>query len=144
MNLSVRVTRDELALADLQLNDGVKYHTTPDIDPGQVSWRRESATSPYVDGEFTISRAKEESEGKVTIEVVATSQSLLRTYIGDLINAFTQEEFNLIFDIDGAVYTWTCEAADYAVKWEHIRFHSFHALVGFQFPRSPIPVAGPY
>lgn len=144
LTLSVLVDRTELSLADLEINDGTTYIVTDRVNPGAVSWRREQVTSPYVDGAVTVSRAKEIVEGQIVVDVLGATQGAVQNSIATLIDAFTQDQFELTFSMDGTIYKWQCEAADYIVNWDRVRFINRKVSVGFQFPRQPVPLTGPY
>lgn len=144
ISLSVTISRSELGLSDLELNDGTTYICTPEIEPGQITWRRERVQSPYVDGEFTVSRAKDDGEMRIIVDVLGATHSAIRTSIDTLIDAFTQSTFTLTIAIGGTTYAWTGEAADYAMTWDHVRMIGERVAVGFQFPRKSAAAAGPY
>lgn len=141
--LSVTVTRTELGLGDLEINDGTTYICTPKLDPGAVSYRREQVKSPFVDGTFTISRVKDQTEFQLVVDVLGSTHSAMQSAVGTLIDAMTQDEFTLKVVIDGATYSWTCEAGDYAMGWSNAHFASTRTAVAFTLPRKPVPASGP-
>jgi hypothetical protein len=144
LTVSLVVSRTELSLADLEVNDGVTYFLTDRFTPGPITWRRESVTSPYLDGEFTISRVREESDIQLAIDVIGTTQTGIQTSVQTLIDAFTQHNFTLTFTVEGSVWKWNCEAGDYALAFENVRFYNRRQTIAFTLPRHPVAVQGPF
>lgn len=128
----------------LNINDGTNYILVPqNLNPATVTYRRAQVTSPFVEGRFTVNRVLDAVEGEIEIDVIGSSQSALQTNIAALIAAFTADEYVLSITIDGATYSWDCEAADYAMLWVHERMHALRVPMRFAFQRSPVPASGP-
>ena len=143
MILAASITRTSLALADLNINDRVKYIVSDGFDSGAVSWRREQVESPYVESKITVGRVRDVVEAKMAIQVLGSTQAVVADNITELVEAFTQDQFTLTVTMDGTQYRWLGEAADYTMDWSRERIHSRVPLVAFGFLRHPIPVAGP-
>lgn len=111
MSLSVWVTRTELGLADLQLNQ-LPYKVS-DWDPGQQAWRRTWVDSQMVHGRVLLHAAKEVRFGALDLLVAGDTQAGRDTNRTALTNAFSQFDYEVRRDIDGHVQAWRCEPADW-------------------------------
>ena len=138
LSVSLKITRQELDESPLELNDGAYLVASDGLRPGDIGYRREQVSSPWVDGEFTVHRHKESPEAQIVINVQGDSQSQLKAHIETLVKAFTQDEFDLELEINGAKWFWRGEAADHAIGWGRERRHALSVPVGFQFPRYPV------
>lgn len=136
------VTRDELGLDDLDIDDGDRYVMTNKVNPGSVSWSRQQVESNFVHGAFTIGRRKDLSTMEMVINVEADHFHNLTNYVEELVEAFEQDTFRLHIEVEGRTYEWMCETADHAVSWDPVRVHNRRVSVAFSIPRQPIPVRG--
>jgi hypothetical protein len=136
------VSRPELGLADLNLNDHVNYYVAPGIFGGTVSWRRQTVQSPWIEGQFTVGAVRDQVEDKFVVEVLGADQPSLQVNLQNLIKAFSQSSFNLTVQLDTAYYTYACEASDYTIDWTNTRFMAKQVQVSFSLRRSPVPVNG--
>lgn len=149
LDLSVLVTRDWLGLGPLEVNDQVAYRSAPELLGTQVSWNNNRVGSPWIDGEFTVSRTRGMVEEPVGVEVTGRTLpnqvltgSRLQANFAALIDAFTQDSYTLTVTIDGVVYAYECEAAGYQVTWSGPRFMARRGKIAFTVPRQPAPVLG--
>jgi hypothetical protein len=142
LTVSLQVTRE--GSTSLELNDGVTYILTDRVTPGPITWRRESVTSPYLDGEFTVSRVREESDLQLVVDVIGTTLSEIDTAVEVLIDALTQPAFEITFTVEDVTYQWSCEAGDYVMAFENVRFYNRRTTVAFTIPRHPVPIQGAY
>lgn len=136
------VTRELLALSPLEVNDHITYALTATIMGGQTAWERNEASSPWVDGEFTVSRKKRNVTEQIVIDVYGADQVELQDNIKTLIEAFTQDNYGLLINVTGAQKAYKCFAADYQVSWTHTRVHALNVPVTFNVPRMPNPLLG--
>ena len=144
LTLSLYVTRTELGLTNLQLNEDPYKVSANDFNPGSVVFRRETAKSPYVDGGIVTGAVKDLVEGGINIDVSGADHSALRTNLDTLITAVTEQRyFDLYFTVNGAEYAWKCDRADYATGFVHERLHAIYLPVAITFTRAPTPVSGP-
>lgn len=141
--VSCSVTRTSLALADLNLNDHVAYYPSGDIFGATITWRRTTVKSPFVESEFTTNRVRNLVEDKFAVNVLGADQVTMANNITTLINAFSQDTFNLTVQLDSQPYTYACEASDYSMDWQIGRMHSLQTEVKFNLRRSPVPINGP-
>lgn len=141
--LSVQISRDDLGLAALDLNDHVSYYISGQNFLGQaVSWDRKQVTSPFMDGSVTTTRTRQMVNDQLSVEVLGSTQVDLQNKLTTLIQAFAQDTFNLQVAFSTATYQWECESADYTVSFQAERWIAQQVLVSFQFPRNPVPILG--
>jgi hypothetical protein len=141
------VTRTELSLSNLTINDDT-YKIIRDMwGPGVVQYDRQKVSSPYVNGDFLTNRKKAQVEMPLGIRVTGTSKIDCWNKVGTLLRAFEQFSYELSLTIDGTTFTYTCEAADYSVG-DGGMFQTFHMKaykqeVRLLIPRRPTPTEGP-
>lgn len=142
MDLSVIITRTELSLADLELNAAPYTVVGDGIEPGQTELERHQATSPFVDGTYTISSKRNQPSMVITLDVRGDTTAEINTNVDTLVNAFDQDVFEVAVTIDGQSFRWRGERADRGVGWRKERWHAYVVRAAFQFPRHPIPLTG--
>lgn len=151
--LSALVTRTQLGLSDLQINDNLNYRISgaDQFMQGTVIWERDSTKSPYVEGEFTTNRRRSNVQERLGVEVFKGDSAgisgqgkfALEANIQQLIQAFTQDAFVINATANSGTtwqqeWHWACEAADYAVTITGPRLASQQALVVFTVIRNPV------
>lgn len=136
------VTRSLLGKADLNINDHAKYILTDTIMGGTVTWERQQASSPWVDGDITISRRRPNVQENVKVYVLGNTQTELQTNLAELVEAFIQDTYTLQIAPGNQSYAWQCESADYTVEFSHVHFYAKKLVVNFMVPRRPIMTAG--
>jgi hypothetical protein len=138
------ITRASLSLGNLDIDTDPYKLGQENLDPGEVSWRRQWATSPFVHGSIEVNKTKDISRGTLDVLVDgAGSESTLRSEVATLITAFSQSSYELHLTVNSTDWAWSCFAADYAVNFDNWRMSSI-AICKFSIFRKPIPVAGPY
>src|SRR6478735_9822764 len=113
IDLSVQVNRSLLALDPLELADGKPYFVASQFMGTAVSWDRQMVSSRWVDGDWTVSRRRANVTEQIAIEVIGGDMATLRAAMTTLIEAFTQDHYTLTVIINGVVFAYDCEAADY-------------------------------
>jgi hypothetical protein len=136
------VTREELGLPDLDINDNDNYIVGPNLAPGVVAWQRLQASSPFMHGAVTVGRRKDIVTAEIAVDILANNFTALTAAKQTIVEAFEQDSFRLKMTFEGSQYEWACEAADHGVSWEHPRVHARRLTVLFSFPRQPIPLLG--
>jgi hypothetical protein len=146
LGLAVTVSRSALALTDLDINDHVAYRCAAQLLGGQVSWRRNQVSSPWIDGAVTVSRAREMVTEQLGVEVFGATATELETNVAALVQAFGQSSFTLTVTVEGLAHGYACEAADinYAQFWNGPRLVARQAQLVFSVPRQPVPTAGAF
>lgn len=146
LTISALVSRTQLALADLDINDHVDYVLAgPQAFGGAVQWSRKQVSAPWVDGEITVERHRTNVTEPLSVYVAGTSISDLDANLGTLIAAFQQDRFTFQLVVGGANHAWDCEAADISqVLYDTTHVVAKYVTVTFAVPRKPIPLAGAF
>ena len=144
LGMGVSVTRTQLGLPVLNINDHNAYYVADTFLGGQMAWNRNQVTSPYVDGSVTVNRTRSMVTEQIVVEVLGgPSQALLQANVATLIAAFSQDSYLLSITLPQATtYQYLCEAADYQVSWTSPRFFAKQLQVTFSMPRQPIALVG--
>lgn len=141
LEMSVVVTRTQLALPDLQINDFVTYYVGSGFLGETMAWVRETASSAFLDGAITTSRRRGMVSEPMPVEVLGDTPRDLQLNMNDLIKAFEQSLFNVIITIGtgthAASYTLVCESADHQMEWTGPRWVAIHGKVSFTVPCQP-------
>ena len=136
------VTRSDLGLGSLNINDNADYKVGNEIMGAMVTYDRKIVSSPYVNGDVTVHRRRGNVSEKFSVYVMAATQTELQTNTKTLIDAFSQNKFNLAVTLDSVQYTYQCEASDYQVEWSNAHMFSLMVKVTFNLIRNPIPLVG--
>lgn len=145
IDLSVTVSRDALGLGPLEVAFGDRYYCAPKFLGGQVQWNRKKISSPFVDGEITTQRSRQNVTENIGVEVRAPTSADLQAFTEELIAAFLQDRFTLTVIADGVTWSYRCETADYQVlTWDTARMVARAGQVLFQVPRQPVALSGGY
>lgn len=143
VDLSVEINRDALALLPLEIADGHPYYVATQFLGSGVAWDRQTVASRWVDGDFTTSRRRGNVTEQVAVEVACASTAALLLATEVLIAAFTQDAFTMTVTIDGRIWAYQCEAADYqSLQWSTPRLSAHQGQVLFGVPRRPVALAG--
>lgn len=146
LTLACEISRTELALANLALEDEANGYEIVSLGPGALSWRRETVRSPYVHGETLVTAVKDLSIAPMTVRVKASSAATLDTRLDALLDAFAQFEYSIGVTIDGVSKIWTCQPADLSVG-DGGEFNKYQLMakmyeVTLSIPRHPVPTSG--
>lgn len=136
------VSRTELGLARLDINDHLNYILNDELLGGTNTWNRQTTKSPYVDGEFTVNKTLAQVEERIAVECLGDSSYLLQYNVAQLIKAISQSQYVLTIYTDDSVWAYDCEAADYTVGWEKTRRMVFRATVQLMVRRKPKLLTG--
>ena len=140
--MSVLVSRTLLGLPALQINDHLNYKVAPQFLGGNVQWNRTKVTSPFLDGEVTTQRTRQNVSEQIAVEIFAGSAAELQANTAALLAAFSQDSFVLTVTIAGTVYAYQCEAADAQTAWTGPRMMAHQGQVVFGVPRQPLALTG--
>jgi hypothetical protein len=128
----------------LNINDNVKYRVSADsLGQSSVSFRRTEVKSPYVEGSFLVHAVKDMVSENISVFVNGysvdseQSQDALRDNIQALIDAFTQNYFDLKYSFGNSEILWKCHSADYSVQQSREYIHKMTVPVRFSFSRYP-------
>jgi len=152
--LLVHVTRDQLGLPELDINDHLNYIVAGgegNFLGSPVTYVRNRASSPFLDGSVGISETRDIVQEKITLEVFGADPAHVFANILAARQAFTQRNYTLKVGRNttpGAgthPYWWlqyACEKADYQLGWGGPRLIANQMQAIFTVPRQPAPLAG--
>lgn len=137
------ITRTWLSLSNLVVAPSAGYYIQRDgFGPGEMSFRRNQVESPYVAGKYQTHAVKDQQTTTLKIRVTGTSQSVLYTRMTDLAKAMEQFSFTLRLYINGVLFQYECDAADYSVgdggNVQDLWLRSDTQLMAFQIQHKPI------
>lgn len=145
ISVSASVTRNELSLGDLDLNDGVNYQLAKNFSAGSVTWRKQTVESPFYEGRYVVHEVKDAAETRLTVYVFGASYPALNSNLETLLAAFTeQSSYDVIITTEGQEHRWTCERADYEVAFATETVNALFVPVTFTMMRTPTPVSGAF
>lgn len=133
----ISITRGELGLIALDLNDHVNYIVSEQLMGAQQTWNRQTVKSPFVDGEFTVHRAAGSRHEALGVQVLGGTQTQLQVNLQALTDALSQFRFQLTMVLDETSRTWQCETADFTVDYNQHRWMTRQVLVNAQIPTYP-------
>jgi hypothetical protein len=143
VNISAVLNRDLLGLSPLEIANGNPYLLGTQFLGAAVTWDRQTVSSRWVDGDYTVSRRRANVSEQIAVEVVAPNMLSLRTAMTTLIEAFTQDHFTMTVTVNGVIFAYDCEAGDYTnAMWNTPRLAASRGQVVFTVPRRPIAAAG--
>lgn len=142
-SISLVISRDQLGLDDLELNDHVmSYISSQNFLGAAVQYQRNQIQSPFIDGQITTFRSLQSVQDNLTLEVLGGSHKTMINNLNTIVAAFLQDTYNLRIKFGVTSIQYACEAADYTVDYTSERWIQPQALVTFSFPRQPTPVSG--
>lgn len=143
LSVVAHVTRAQLAMADLDINDHSSYVIAgPAVMQGGISWDRKTVNAPWVDGDITVARRRTNSTEQLSVYVTGSDQAAMMTNVRTLRDAFIQDRYTLQITVGSAQNAWDCEAADYSVLYDTAHVYNRYVVVQFQIPRKPVPLVG--
>lgn len=140
--MSVALSRTALALPALEINDHLNYAVATQFLGGNVQWNRQQVSSPFLDGQVTTQRSRQNVTEQIAVEIYAGSGNELQINTRTLIAAFSQSDYVLTVVIGGATYAYQCEAADVQTAWVGVRLMANQGQVVFGVPRQPLALLG--
>lgn len=143
LTVAASVTRTELQLGDLNIDDGTSFTLAQGLRIGSVTWRRETVQSPFVEGRIPVHEVKDAAESTVVVYVHGTSNAILNQNVGTLLDAFTKQyTYDLKLTVNSVNYQWVCERADYEVAFATAALNALLVPVSLSFHRKPTPFVG--
>ena len=145
LSVVAKVTRSLLGLGDLDINDHSTYRLAgPQVMGGTVSWDRRQVSSPWVEGDITVSRRRTNVMDQITVYVAGSATDNLNLNLQNLLWAFTQDRYTLSITVGSQQFAWDCEAADYQVTYDTPHLKSLYVPVVFTVPRRPVALSGAF
>lgn len=113
MSRQITITRTELGLADLNLNDpAAGYWVSDDWKQGGVVWQRYLASSTaWVNGERTVGQRMAEVNETFTVYVNASTPSAIGNKIQTIATALSQYRYTVTINWDGDIYVYEANGA---------------------------------
>ena len=108
MSRQITITRSELSLADLNLQDPANgYFVGDEWSSGGVMWQHYNASaSPWVSGDRVVGQRRIGVEEIFTVYVKASSPSGIKAKIQTITDALSQYRYTVTINWDGAAYTY--------------------------------------
>ena len=144
LSISALVTRTNLGLGDLNINSSPYRLGGPAILGGTQNWDRVTISSPYVDGDVTVTRRRTNVSDQLAVYVEGTDTANMFANIRTLIDAFSQDRYTLQINIGASSNQWDCEAADYSVVVDTPHMVAKYAVVNLNVLRKPNALTGGY
>lgn len=144
LTLNAKVSRTQLGLGDLNLNDHVTYAVSGNsLWRASRRWSRVQPESIDMHGSVTTHRKLEMASDPFSVYVHGASLSALDTALGVLLDAFSQQRYVLQQQVDGADHQWSCQEADVdEVVSTNAHLASRMLEVKFTILHYPIPLVG--
>lgn len=123
----------------VSLNDGERFRINAEgtRDSTSKSWRRVTAESPVLGGNYLIHAVPEMVVENVSVWVYGQSQADLADNFFQLEELFEQLDFRMRWTYDDYREYWRCQLPDATQSRGHVWTHSTMAVQGFQVPRYP-------
>ena len=137
--LSATVTRSALGLLVLNINDHKDYIISTTMLGGSVTWQKQQVSSPYVDGDITITRRRPTIVEPIEIYVYGNNGTDLTNNVAKLIEAFTQDEFLMSIKINNSDRQYKCECSDYTIEYANTKYATNMTLVKLKWEKYPGP-----
>lgn len=142
----VAISRTSLGLGTLHLRPDTGYRISRNgIGPGGQEFERSHASSIYVNGDYLTHKRKGMQRVQMVVRVTAANANQLHSRIQSLVEAVDQYQFTMTVTIDGIVFEWKCEAADWVIgdsgAWDDLMLRSNTQYVSLDIPRFPDGVA---
>lgn len=136
------ITRTWLSTSNLVLAASTGYYIQRDgFGPGEVTFRKNEAESPYVAGKYLTHAVKDQQTSTLKVRVLGTSQSVLYTRMEALAEAVEQFSFTLTLTINGTLFQYECDASDYSVgdsgSVQDLWLRSDTQIMTIQIPHKP-------
>lgn len=138
---SVTLTRTDLSLADLEINEDPYQIQT--IDPGGMTNNRVGVRSAFVEGEAYVHETFDNPDMQVVVWVTGADIATLKTNLTTLADALSQRQFVVTMTIDGTAFAWTGHRGDYRADLRPEFWHTLKVPVTITFPRYAIADDGP-
>jgi hypothetical protein len=143
LTLSVVVSRTNLSLANLEINDGVDYKIAGnEFLGGQLAWEKSQVGSPFVEGKVTTHRVRQNVQEQISVEVYGSGTSDVQANAKALIEAFSQSSYTVTVSVDNQATVYNCEAADFRIEMTTPRYAASQLAVHFNVERKPLLVSG--
>lgn len=123
----------------VNLNDGEVYKIAGDatLDSTQKTWRKVTADSPILGGNYLIHAVPEMVGETIGIWIYGQTQTELSDNLHGLQELFEQYDYRIRWTFDEYREYWRCQLADATVSRGQVWTHSLMARAEFAVPRYP-------
>ena len=123
----------------INLNDGEIYKVSGDgtRDSTQKTWRKVTADSPILGGNYLIHAVPEMISEQIGVWVYGSSQTEVSDSLFALTELFEQYDYRIRWTFDEYRETWRCQLADATMSRGQVWTHSTMARAEFNIPRYP-------
>lgn len=130
-----------VALLELALDvDGTGYELDFDgVNPGQQVWRRQTSTSPWVDGFSSGTPTKDGRSFEIALRCIGTSNVQVEELLQALLAVVELPAYLLEVEVDGVSSTWRADCADSAWSWLTVEMRYSFRTVQLTIPTQPSP-----
>ena len=137
------ITRTWLSLSDLSIAPSAGYYIQRDgFGPGETSFRKTQVSSIYVAGTYMTHAVKDQQTSTLKIRIQGSNQSDLYTKMDNLAKAMEQFSFILRLYINGVLYQYDCDTANYSVgdagNVQDLWLRQNTQIMSFEIPHKPI------
>jgi hypothetical protein len=125
----------------LELNDKAVYRVAEgSFASRQVSHRRLSAQSQFLEGEYVYSSVRSNVTEPLNVYVQGATQYAAEAALNSLITALEQTTFTVVRTVGDARYTLSCYASDYTLSADRPLLHAKRILAQIQLLQDPVTV----
>jgi hypothetical protein len=142
LDMSVLVSRDELGLPPLEINDFVDYYVGPEFLGGQQTLNRTEVGSPFLTGGVEVDSVPQLITEQFSVQVLGDTVGELAASTAALVAAFQQRRSRVTIEIDGQQWVYAFNRAEFATPWSGPAMVSRQGLVNFSARRQPVAVNG--
>lgn len=123
----------------INLNDGERFRINADStrDQTQKTWRKVTATSPVLGGNYLVHAVPEMVEETVSVWVYGETQSNLSDNFFFLEELFEQFDYRIRWTTNEYREYWRCQLSDESSSRGQVWTHNQMALSTFTVPRYP-------
>lgn len=120
------------------VNDHVNFRTAPEgFGTVEQTWRRREVMSDYFQGSYSTGQVRDNTKRTLSVYVRGQTIAQLAEARANLIDWFTQDEYNVRFRTEDLMETLVAECADYRVDMSHVLMHNRMSLVVFTYAARP-------
>ena len=146
LTIAAAITRVELGLAELNINDQTNYKIVK-VGPGEVEWERQYSGNPFTHGQTLVSAVMRQGTLPLSVRCKGATNVVVENNRDALCRALEQFTYNLNITIDGVSFSWKCDPANYSVDETDGAINPFfvrakQSVVTADIPRDPISIVG--
>jgi hypothetical protein len=123
----------------VNLNDHQNYRIAAEQtrDTTSRTWRKTTADSPILGGNYLIHAVPEMVSEQVTVWCYGADQSEVSDNLYTLVELFEQYDYRIRWTLNEHMETWRCQLAEASMSRGQVWTHNLMALAHFVVPRYP-------